>query len=278
MEFIKLKNDQIEVTLCSLGASIFRLIYDDEDMMLSPLNEKDFARDDIYFNKIVGRICGRILVNNEVVLHGGEHGLSTKEFNYVKENNKVIFSYLSKGDESSNEGNLEVKVIYTLIDNCLEVVTEITPDREMMAYLTHHNFFCLGAKSVNELSIKLDSDSYVIYDNRLLPQGKENVVDKYNFIELTSAMKYGEVDNYFLLNDNEVLLQSNKYQLKLTTDYQGVHLYSDYFLDGVKTRLTNIDHHRALAIEPQDDKLEKKLLEPHKTLIRTSKYLFNKIK
>ena len=278
MEFIKLKNDQIEVTLCSLGASIFRLIYDDEDMMLSPLNEKDFARDDIYFNKIVGRICGRILVNNEVVLHGGEHGLSTKEFNYVKENNKVIFSYLSKGDESSNEGNLEVKVIYTLIDNCLEVVTEITPDREMMAYLTHHNFFCLGAKSVNELSIKLDSDSYVIYDNRLLPQGKENVVDKYNFIELTSAMKYGEVDNYFLLNDNEVLLLSNKYQLKLTTDYQGVHLYSDYFLDGVKTRLTNIDHHRALAIEPQDDKLEKKLLEPHKTLIRTSKYLFNKIK
>ena len=278
MEFIKLKNDQIEVTLCSLGASIFRLIYDDEDMMLSPLNEKDFARNDIYFNKIVGRICGRILVNNEVVLHGGSHGLSTKEFNYVKENNKVIFSYLSKGDESSNEGNLEVKVIYTLIDNCLEVVTEITPDREMMAYLTHHNFFCLGAKSVNELSIKLDSDSYVIYDNRLLPQGKEKVVDKYNFIELTSAMKYGEVDNYFLLNNNEVLLLSNKYQLKLTTDYQGVHLYSDYFLDGVKTRLTNIDHHRALAIEPQDDKLEKILLEPHKTLIRTSKYFFKKIK
>lgn len=278
MEFIKLKNDQIEVTLCSLGASIFRLIYDNEDMMLSPINEKDFARNDIYFNKIVGRICGRILVNDNVVLHGGEHGLSTKEFNYVKENNKVIFSYLSKGDESSNEGNLEVKVIYTLIDNALEVVTEITPDREMMVYLTHHNYFCLGARNINELSIKFDSDSYVTYDERLLPQNRESIKDKYNFLELTNAMKYGEVDNYFLLNNKEVLLRSNKYQLKLVTDYQGIHVFSDYFLDGVKTRLTDIDHHRALAIEPQDNKLEKKLLEPHKTLIRTSKYLFNQIK
>ena len=74
------------------------------------------------------------------------------------------------------------------------------------------------------------------------------------------------------------LCSPNKYQLKLITDYQGIHLYSDYFLDEVVTRLTNIDHHRALAIEPQDDKLEKKLLEPHKTLIRTSQYIFSKIK
>ena len=278
MEFITLKNDQIEVTLCSLGAAIFRLIYDHEDMMLSPIKEKDFARSDIYFNKIVGRICGRILVDNEVILHGGPHGLSTQEFNYVKEDNKVIFSYLSKGDESSSVGNLEIKVIYTLMDNSLIVETEITPDREMMIYLTHHNFFCLGAKSINELSIKLVSGSYVTYDEKLLPQKKENIVDKYNFKEFTNAMKYGEVDNYFLLNNNEVLLQSNKYQLKLITDYQGIHLYSDYFLDEVVTRLTNIDHHRALAIEPQDDKLEKKLLEPHKTLIRTSQYIFSKIK
>ena len=210
MEFIKIKNDQIEVTLCSLGASIFRLIYDHEDMMLSPIKEKDFARSDIYFNKIVGRICGRILVDNEVVLHGGPHGLSTQEFNCVKEDNKVIFSYLSKGDESSSVGNLEVKVIYTLMDTSLIVETEITPDREMMAYLTHHNFYCLGAKSVNELSIKFDSGSYVTYDEKLLPQKKENIVDKYNFKEFTNAMKYGEVDNYFLLSNKEVLLHSNK--------------------------------------------------------------------
>ena len=31
------------------------------------------------------------------------------------------------------------------------------------------------------------------------------------------------------LKNSEVLLQSNKYQLKIITDYQGVHLFTDYF-------------------------------------------------
>ena len=277
MEFITLKNEQIEVTLCSLGASIFRLIFDHQDMMLSPIKEKDFARSDIYFNKIVGRICGRILKDDEVILHGGPHGLSTQEFSFVKKDNKVTFSYLSKGDKSSEEGILEIKIIYTLIGNCLEVETSVTPNQEMMVYLTHHNFFSLGANSVNQLSLKLDSDTYVTYDQRLLPEKREIIKDKYDFKTFTKAMKYGEIDNYFLLKNNKILLKSDLYQLKLITDYQGVHIYSDYFLDGVTTRLTNIDHHRALAVEPQDDKLEKKLLRAHQTIKRTSKYIFSKI-
>ena len=90
-------------------------------------------------------------------------------------------------------------------------------------------------------------------------------------------MKYGDIDNYFPLKENEVLLQSNKYQLKLITDYQGVHLFTDYFPDGVKTRLTNIDHHRALAIEPQDDKTINLSLSTNKIVKRTNKYIFSKI-
>lgn len=277
MDFITLKNQQIEVTLCSLGASIFRLVFDHQDMMLSPIKEDDFSRSDIYFNKIVGRICGRILKDNQIILHGGPHGLSTQEFSYVKKDNKVTFSYLSKGDESSQEGTLEIKVTYTLVDNCLEVEILMTPNKEMMVYLTHHNFFCLGASNINELSLKLNSDTYVTYDKNLLPDSREIIKDNFNFKSFTNAMKYGEVDNYFLLKSNEVFLRSDKYQLTLITDYQGIHIYSDYFLDGVKTRLTNIDHHRALAVEPQDDKLEKQLLEPNKTIKRTSKYIFTKI-
>ena len=277
MKFITLKNDYIELTLCSLGASIFRLTYNKEDMILSPINEKDFFKEGIYYGKTVGRICGRVLKDNQVVLHGGPNGLSWQDFNYVKEDNKVTFTYLSKGDESSREGSLLVKVTYTLIANSLKIETEITPDCPMMVYLTNHTFFCLGENCVNNLSLEMDSDIYTTYDEKLLPLKKENVRDKFDFRKLTNVMTYGELDNYFILNNGSVLLQSNKYQLKLTTDYKGVHLYSDYFLDDVKTRLSSIDHHRALAIEPQDDKLEKQLLVPNKTVKRTTLYTFNKL-
>lgn len=276
MKFIELKNDKITVTLCSLGAAIYRLIYDNNDMMLSPLNEKDFDKEGVFYNKTVGRICGRILRNNKVILHGGPHGLCHQEFNYVKENNKVIFTYDSLGDESSNEGILKVKVTYTLIDNELITETEITPNQNIEVSLTNHSFFCLGTRSINELSLKLDSDSYVVYDEKLLPLRKETIKDKLNFHEHTNVMEYGDIDNYFVLKNSEVLLQSNKYQLKLITDYQGVHLFTDYFPDGVITRLTNVDHHRALAIEPQDDKMTNLRFAANKVVKRTSKYIFSK--
>ncbi len=237
MKFIELKNDKITVTLCSLGAAIYRLIYDHNDMMLSPINEQDFDKEGVFYNKTIGRVTGRILKDNKVILHGGPHGLCHQEFNYVKEDNRVIFTYVSLGDESSNEGTLKVKVTYTLIDNALITETEITPDQKIDASLTNHSFFCLGAKDINELSLRFNSDSYVIYDEKLLAIGKENIKDKYNFYEFTNVMKYGDIDNFFLLKEKEVLLHSNKYQLKLITDYQGVHLFTDYFPDGVKTRL-----------------------------------------
>ena len=277
MKFIELKNDKIIVTLCSLGAAIYRLIYDNNDMMLSPINEQDFDKEGVFYNKTIGRVTGRILKDNKVILHGGPHGLCHQEFNYVKEDNKVTFTYVSLGDESSNEGTLKVKVTYTLIDNALIIETEIIPDQKIEASLTNHSFFCLGAKDINELSLRFNSDSYVIYDEKLLAIGKETIKDKYNFHGFTNVMKYGDIDNYFLLKEKEVLLQSNKYQLKLITDYQGVHLFTDYFPDDVKTRLTNIDHHRALAIEPQDDKTINLELAPNKVVKRTTKYIFNKI-
>lgn len=277
MKFIELKNDKITVTLCSLGAAIYRLVYDNNDMMLSPTSEEDFDKEGVFYNKTIGRVTGRILKDNKIILHGGPHGLCYQEFNYVKKDNKVIFTYVSLGDESSDEGTLKIKVLYTLIDNVLMTETEITPDQKMETSLTNHSFFCLGAKDINELSLKFNSDSYVIYDEKLLAIGKETIKEKYDFHEYTNVMKYGDIDNYFSLKENEALLQSNKYQLQLITDYQGVHLFTDYFPDGVKTRLTNIDHHRALAIEPQDDKTISLSLSANKIVKRTSKYIFSKI-
>ena len=77
MELIKLKNEKLEVTLCDIGASIFRLLFDGTDMLVGPSNINDFLRKDLYFGKSIGRICGRIKNNKgEIVLHGGIDGFA----------------------------------------------------------------------------------------------------------------------------------------------------------------------------------------------------------
>ena len=90
MKLIKLKNEKLEVTLCDLGASIFRIRFDNQDMVLSPIREDDFLKEDVYYGKTIGRICGRVIRDNQIILHGGHHGLSNQIFDYVVEDNKVI--------------------------------------------------------------------------------------------------------------------------------------------------------------------------------------------
>lgn len=275
MDFITLKNEKMEVTLCSLGASIFRLLFDDVDMVLSPIKKEDFSQSEIYFGKTVGLICGRVIRNNKIILHGGSHGLSKQTFDYIKEDNKVIFIYLSKGDESLPNVEALIKITYELKDEELIIYTEITPKATMSPYLTNHSYFCLGEDDIANLSLKFDADKYVTYNEKLLPEGYQKVNGKYDFSKLTNVMKYGEIDNFFFVN--KVILQSNKYQLEVITNFEGMQIYSDYFTDEVVTQLTNKNSHRALAIEPQDDKLESRAVPANKTYQRVSKYIFKKI-
>ena len=69
--FIHLRNDQLEVTFCTLGASIYRIKYGDDDMLLTPKERKDYFHTFFYHGKTIGRLCGRIIKNDEVILHGG---------------------------------------------------------------------------------------------------------------------------------------------------------------------------------------------------------------
>ena len=57
----------------------------------------DFLKEDVYYGKTIGRICGRVIRDNQIILHGGHHGLSNQIFDYV-----VITAI----DTSGNRGKL----------------------------------------------------------------------------------------------------------------------------------------------------------------------------
>ena len=157
MELIKLKNEKMEVTLCDIGASIFRLLFDNQDMLVSPSDINVYLRKNLYFGKSIGRICGRIKNDKgEIILHGGIDGLSNQRFDFVKEDNKVTFTYLSNEDQSSCDGEALIKVTYTLLDNDLLIELEATAKNSATISLTNHSYFCLGEDDVHKLSLKIN--------------------------------------------------------------------------------------------------------------------------
>ena len=174
-KFIVIKNEYLEVTLCSLGASIYRIIYDGKDMVLTPRDKNDFYKTSVYYGKTIGRLCGRIVAEQKgnlkpqaneegVSLHGGFDGLSTKEFIVDAKPTFAEFHYLSKDGEAGYPGNVVFRVRYELIDDSLIVTFFAITDKPCLLALTNHAYFCLGEDKLNNLCIQMENDKYIVTD------------------------------------------------------------------------------------------------------------------
>ena len=286
--FVELNNKYLKVTLCSLGASIYRIRFHDEDMLLTPKSSRDFEKDNAYYGKTIGRVCGRMLAkpfgeyhpeDNEkgVSLHGGFNGLSTKVFSVNSGVNFVEFHYLSKDGEAGYPGNLILRVRYELNDNQLLVSYYAVTDKPTLLAITNHSYFCLGEKSLDGLSLKMVADKYITTDNRLVIQDLEDIPEKWDFKQGRKLSPVGDIDNFFLIYKKTIELSSQKYQLKIDSNFNGVQLFTDHWLDNISMFSTNEKIHRGIAIEPQDNQLERKELLPESSYERYIKYTFIKL-
>ena len=253
--YLTLKSENLEVTLCPLGASIYRLKYKGEDMIVAPKNISDFEKNDVYFGRTIGLVAGR--VKNEdgsITLHGGEDGLSNQYFSTSVFGNKVTFSH--------NTNELKVTVVYELFDNSLSVTYYVLTNKEQPVALTNHSYYCLGESSVNQLSLQMDSKKVIKYDERLLPIEVEDVDEEKDFSQ--SKVLDKEVDNFFLFDKQRVaILKSDRFLMALETDFDGLVLFTDHFDDHIQTFKSDKTTYRGLAIEPQDSQLDRKVLKPH---------------
>ncbi len=287
-KFIVIKNEHLEVTLCSLGASIYRIIYDGKDMVLTPKDKNDFLKPNIYFGKTIGRLCGRIEAkplsnlnpqNNErgISLHGGFDGLSTKGFLVDAKPTFAEFHYLSKDGEAGYPGNLILRVRYELIDESLIVTFFAVVDKPCLLSLTNHAYFSLGEESIKNLKLQMENEKYIVVDKRLLPIEYQNIPDKWNFTKGKKLGTTGDIDNYFLFKEKNAVLSSEKYSLNISTNFVGTQIFTDHWLDNVKVFSSKEKLYRGVAIEPQDSQLERKELLPNEHYERYIKYTFKKL-
>ena len=315
LEFISIKNDLgFEVIFCSLGASIFAIKDGNRYLTQTPVDLSTYKLTPIYHGKTIGRICnrvgyGEVIIGNKTYkmdlnephasLHGGREGLSTKIFSYeIKENNdevKLIFNYLSKDLEEGLPGNVNLKVTYTLYNSKNEILLEYSAssDKDTVLALTNHTYFTLGSKNLNGLSLMINSDKF-LHPNKedLLPLEIRNVTPAMDFRiskkitkdindnYLKNSRTYGYDHHYFFIESNQLIpqvkLSNNEYELNIYTNYSGVQIYTDNYPDNIKWKQLTDKRRRSIAIEPQDNTLNREILKAKDKYIRFIKYCFEK--
>lgn len=309
--FIKITHNNFEVTFSDLGASIYSIFLDKKSMLLTPKNIADFASPKLYHGKTVGRTGNRIpgneividnkkyyLENNEGknTLHGGTNGLSTKIFAFKVDEyklfTKVTFNYLSKDNEGGYPGNLNTKITYYVSKNkpSIKIVFDALVDKTTMCNLTNHSYFTLGEASLADLKLKISASKYLkTYQSDLLPIKKDKVFSELDFRKpkpilkdiscpLFHGGKLEGYDHHFYFDNpkkhNNIVLKGSKYALTIDTDFDGVQIYTDNFEDDIEFIQINVNVNRGIAIEPQDDYLNRKFLEKNVQYKRYIKYIF----
>ena len=307
---ISIKNNRgFEVVFLPLGASIYKIIFDKKIMTLTPKNVDEFRKQTIYYGKTIGPIPNRVgdaiieingkkyqLDKNEGnnILHSSKFGLHNQEFKYeIKEDEekiKVHFFYNKKDMEDGLPGNIRYDVHYYVYkeENTLSVLFEAISDEDTILGMTNHAYFNLGEKNIDNLRLIIPSHQFVetrkedlvpLRKREILPCldfNKEKYINKeINDIYLQAHRSLG-YDHCFLLEEGKVRLESDKYILDITTDFEAVQIYSDNYEDGVQMLNTDEVNHRGLAIEPQDDILERKVLKKDQLYTRKINYHFQK--
>lgn len=309
MEFITVSNNRnLKVVFNNLGASIYLIYFCGEVMTPQVKNDADFLNEDVRFGKNVGRVAGRIrnhTLNVDGVtydlscndgtntLHGGHDGIATKFFNsFVEEKSDCIlikYSYLSRDKESGFTGDALINIIYKIYKNHdeINISFDVSTSKTCPISLTTHTYFNLGDSDLNNLSLFVNANKYILLsddikkDKTILP-----VPDFLDFREkkliskaISESPNDSGVDHYLFLNKDanpQILLENNKYLLKVSTDFNSSVFYTDNFSDNYETITSNLHVRRGLAIEPQISCADNLLLKPGEKYSHFIDYVFER--
>ena len=299
---ITLSKGNLKVVFSSLGAAVVSIYFDDELMTMTPVNLEDLKRRDIYYGKTIGPIANRIKdglvkvdnkeyrfpLNEEGVCnHSSAFGLSNIFFASSVSGDRVVFTQQQK----INKVNISYVVAYTLSDNNeIRVDYLVRVSDDFILNITNHTFFTLGESSIDSLSLKISADEFIESDREtLLPLATKPMIDCLDFNKEKFIIK--DIENPYLMNhrangydhcfliknSGDVILKSQKFKLEISSDFPCVHFYSDNYEDGVKIKNSDAKNRRAIAIEPEENLLNKPIVSKNDIYQRYIVYKFSRL-
>lgn len=291
--FIEVENNKnLCVTLCSFGASFYKMIFKGKNRIMTPLNYSEFYHNEQYYGKLIGRFAGRINDAKCVIqgkeynlpknwnginsLHGGPKGISFMNFSYeVKELENsvdVIFKALEK--ENYLPGDVSYTITYHIYKDIDEVCLDIlaTTTKETICNVTNHAYFTLsgGKKNVLDEQLELQCKYHGDLDNNLIAKDIIEVSEIMDFRKPHAIGAY--IDNPYLQNHtsfgyDHFFVKENKdnafiarlkdieenVELTIYTSYPAVVVYTDNYPTKMEfDGCKNEAKYQAIALECQD--------------------------
>ena len=144
-----------------------------------------------YFGALVGRVANRIAgagfsldgrtyatdrnENGRQTLHGGKHGLNSKNWRIVKhDDTSVTLAVTDLEAETGFPGDCEIQATYRLLEGrCLELEITAVCDQATVCNIAHHSYFNLdGSGTIVDHFLQINADHYLPVDANQIPTGE----------------------------------------------------------------------------------------------------------
>lgn len=188
----------MEVSFIDLGATIVSIKVADKDGIVRDVtlgydSPVDYQTNTCYFGAVIGRNSNRINQariildgteyvleqnDNENNLHSGKNGFHAAIWNVESvEEQKIVFTHVSKDGEQDFPGNMTAKVTYEVTDeNELVLSYEAVTDKTTIANFTNHAYFNLDGHetgSIENQELELLASYYTpVIDAKAIPTGE----------------------------------------------------------------------------------------------------------
>ncbi len=203
MEEIILKNQYLKVVLSKQGGTLLSIKFDDSEMILNYDDKQLYQENASCQGAIIGRTAGRIangqfMLNqqnyqleknylNKHNLHGNK--LHLREYQFEQDDNKVSFFLEDCAQEYP--GNLQIKIVYQLIENKLRCDIFGKADAETIINMTNHTYFNLNnKKSILDHHLEIPATKVYLLDPESIPQKLIDVKNTvFDFTKLKAIRK-----------------------------------------------------------------------------------------
>ena len=286
--FYRVNNKRgLEITFCSLGASIYSIKYRNHYVTYHEEDYDKFFNSLKFSGKTLGRVAGRIKdavikVNNKYyhlekneknnTLHGGKHSLSFKDFEVSLSENEelinVVFKYTSPKLECGFPGEVRVIVVYSISkkENKFSIHYHVNASELTPISLAPHIYWRLLDQDILSHRLKINANYISKLDKQLIILGKEKVKKIYDFSKekrIGQDIKEAILDNPsangydcgFILNESnepQIVIKNAGIKLSVKTDMNMALIYTNGHFGKDKMLGYGLDkQYGGVAIEPQ---------------------------
>ena len=276
---LQLKSCSTTVTLHPKGARLVSCVVDGIETVFGNVVENEVLKGDLYSGVLCGRHAGRItnasfmLDDNKIQLtpnmgvhqlHGGPDSFATRNWDYIRDGNRITFMLESPDGDQGFPGSLTVKAVYALDGNTLSLVITARTTKPTVCNLTNHAYWNMaGGGSILGHELMIPAQKFFPLNDLLLPLGEiKDVADtRWDF---RKARAVGEdYDNAYLLDGKRGEMKRamtmrdpvSRRSLDVWTSESVLQMYTAIHWNGDGTALGPegaLNHAEAFAIEPQN--------------------------